>query len=299
MLQLLQRPGNARCADCGAPGRCGPAARRGAVGPRGCGPRAAAARAGRRPGCQPRAGGRAAAAPAGLGGAGRGARLPLGWGAGAGPASPRPPALPPPPLPQAACLVTRRQPPPCETRGSAKKEEIPAGARQQGGHGGAGPRLLRGDGGSAGAPTCGDVMARLQPPPPPALRWERGRKHLPRPRGPAGKGVAGPLTPKPGCPGPWPLQVGPWAGAVSGRALLDFAPGWCLRWGDFLVAAALGLAFRDRQEEKRLCSQAPRTLLGSWPPRAGGAAVGAEAGTAAGRPSGLQGHTGCSWGRLA
>lgn len=65
-----------------------------------------------------------------------------------------------------------------------------------------------------------------------------------------------------------------------GGRLLDFAPGWCLRWGDFLVAGALGLAFRDRQEEKRLCSQAPGTLLGSWPPRAGGAAVGGEAGTA-------------------
>lgn len=195
VLQLLQRPGNARCADCGAPGRCGPAARRGAVGPRGCGPRAAAARAGRRPGCQPRAGGRAAAAPAGLGGAGRGARLPLGWGAGAGPASPRPPALPPPPLPQAACLVTRRQPPPCETRGSAKKEEIPAGARQQGGHGGAGPRLLRGDGGSAGAPTCGDVMARLQPPPHRPCAGSGGgstcRGHV----GPLAKGSRGPSPP--------------------------------------------------------------------------------------------------------
>ena len=34
VLELLQRPANARCADCGAPGRCGPAGcARGSWGP--------------------------------------------------------------------------------------------------------------------------------------------------------------------------------------------------------------------------------------------------------------------------
>lgn len=38
VLELLQRPGNTRCADCGAPGRCGRAGSSGvAAGPRRCG----------------------------------------------------------------------------------------------------------------------------------------------------------------------------------------------------------------------------------------------------------------------
>ena len=80
--------------------------------------------------------------------------------------------------------------------------------------------------------------------------------------------------------------------------LLDFAPGWCLLWGDFLVAGTLGLVFRDWQEEKRLCSQAPGTLLVSWSPLAGRGCSGGGTGTARAAP-GLQGDTGCSLGRLA
>lgn len=108
LLELLQRPGNARCADCGAPGGCGPWCVRPGRGALVWGV----------PAWMPAPGtGGGAAAPAWL--------VPLGWGAGprvhlrggrGQPAAPPDNGCSAPPLPRspprAACLaVTRGLPP--------------------------------------------------------------------------------------------------------------------------------------------------------------------------------------------
>ena len=108
--------------------------------------------------------------------------------------------------------------------------------RETGGREGMGER---GRGSSAG------MEGPLAPPPavtswplsaaalrPPALRWERGRKHLPRPRGPAGKGVAGP---------PPPQASLPWQVASSGGALGRCRLPAGISWTSLLGGACSGV----------------------------------------------------------
>lgn len=177
----------------------------------------------------------------------------FGWARARVPPAPGPrQALPPPPPP--GCVLSPAGSHRLAKPGARKERGIRREPGSREGTGSGAGRLLRG---MEGPPAPRPAVTSWPPAAPPHrpcagagrkfaaatwARWQRSR---------------GPHSPKPGCPGPWPLQVGPWAGAVSGRALLDFAPGCACGWGDFLVAAALGLAFRDRQEEKRLCSQAP------------------------------------------
>lgn len=112
---------------------------------------------------------------------------------------PRPGAVSLPPLPPVACFaVTRGPPPPCETLGSARKEEIVAGDRLQGEDGQAAPGLLCMGVGVHLAPLHLEVTSwapRLEPPPgaaPPAggestcrLRVDLGRRGAPSPTQPS------------------------------------------------------------------------------------------------------------------